>query len=72
MSTAPVIDRPAFRLALSQKEAAFALGMSVDHFEKHVRHALPVVISGTKRVYPVQAIQDWLDRESLVGGRRVA
>ena len=72
MSTAPVIDRPAFRLALTATEAAEALGMSVDHFSRHVKHALPVVISGSKRVYPVQAIQAWLDRESLVGGRRVA
>lgn len=59
-------------LSLSQEEAAEALGISVDSFEKHVKHDLPVVHVGRRRVYSVSALQAWLDRNQLRGGRRAA
>ncbi len=60
------------RLALNQKEAAESLGMSVDHFERHVKRDLPVVYSGSLRLYPITELQRWLGEHSLRGGRRVA
>jgi hypothetical protein len=46
--------------------------MSVDHFERHVKGALPVVYSGSLKLYPLQGLQRWLAENSLQGGRRVA
>ena len=60
------------RLALNQKEAAESLGMSVDHFERHVKSDLPVVYSGALRLYPIAELQRWLVEHSLQRGRRVA
>lgn len=48
------------RLALSQKDAAASLGISVPTFRKHVRPALqPVYIAGAVR-YPVSGLEKWL------------
>jgi hypothetical protein len=60
------------RLALNQKEAAESLGMSVDHFERHVKTELPVIYSGSLRLYPVSVLHRWLADHTLHGGRRVA
>ena len=60
------------RLALNQQEAAEALGISVDHFERHVKSDLPVVYSGSLRLYPISGLQGWLSEHSLRAGRRVA
>ena len=59
------------RLALNQKEAAESLGMSVDHFERHVKCDLPVVYSGALRLYPIEQLQRWLAQNALQAGRRV-
>jgi len=59
------------RLAFNQQEAAAALGVSVDHFERHVKAELAVVYSGSRRLYPRSALERWLD-EHTVRGRRVA
>jgi hypothetical protein len=60
------------RLALNQQEAAESLGMSVDHFERHVKHELPVVYSGSLKLYPLAGLQRWLSDNALRRGRRVA
>jgi hypothetical protein len=60
------------RLAFNQQEAAEALGISVDHFERHVKADLPVVYSGSRRLYTRKALERWLDEQSIRGGRRVA
>ena len=68
----PRTRREVPRLALNQNEAAESLGMSVDHFERHVKSDLPVVYSGALRLYPIAELQRWLAERSLRGGRRVA
>jgi excisionase family DNA binding protein len=60
------------RLAFNQQEAAEALGVSVDHFVRHVKHNLPVVYTGSRRIYPRTMLEDWLEQQSTSGGRRVA
>ena len=58
------------RLALNQKEAAESLGMSVDHFGRHVKPDLPVVYSGSLRLYPISGLEAWLSERALRAGRR--
>jgi excisionase family DNA binding protein len=54
------------RLALSPDEAAAALGISRDHFDKHVQHELRVVRRGRRRLVPVRELERWLDREAAI------
>ena len=49
------------RLALTKAEAAFALGVSVDFFERHVMHELRIVRRGRRRLIPMAELQRWLD-----------
>lgn len=60
------------RIALNQQEAAEALGVSVDHFDRHIKQDLPTVITGRRKLYPVTALERWVEEHSLQGGRRVA
>lgn len=48
------------RLALTRAEAARALGVSVEFFDKHIAPELPVVHRGRRRLYSVEAIKAWL------------
>jgi hypothetical protein len=56
------VDRS--RLALSFAEAADSLGMSVDHFRRHVLPDLRVVRSGRLRLVPIAELDDWIDRHA--------
>lgn len=69
--------RPAPRLALSAREAADALGMSLRHFERHVQPHLRIRYSGQLRLIPVAELERWLGEQPAtrgiaVGGRRDA
>lgn len=66
------IRRAIPRLAFNQQEAAEALGISVDHFERHVKADLPVIYSGSLRLYPRKAIEQWLEANTVRRGRQVA
>jgi hypothetical protein len=48
------------RLALTKREAAGALGMSVDSFERHVQPELRVVRRGKLRLFALSEIERWL------------
>lgn len=49
------------RLALSKREAAYALGVSVDFLEEHVMHELRIVRRGRRRLIPVRELERWLE-----------
>jgi hypothetical protein len=49
------------RLALSRREAAAALGMSLSHFQRHVQPHVRCVYSGQLRLYPVKELERWLE-----------
>jgi hypothetical protein len=48
------------RLAVSRAEAAASLGISTDHFERHVAPHLRVVYSGRRRLIPIREIERYL------------
>jgi excisionase family DNA binding protein len=53
--------KSAGRLALSKREAAAALGVSVDFLEEHVLHELRIVRRGRRRLIPLRELERWLD-----------
>ena len=61
-------DRPATapvpRLALTREEAAAAIGMSLDSFERHVQPTLKLVRLGKMRLVPVGELAGWLERHA--------
>ena len=48
------------RLALTRAEAARAIGMSIDSFERYVQPDLRLVRRGKLRLIPVTEIERWL------------
>jgi len=55
---------PIPRLALTREEAAAALGMSVDSFERHVQPTIRLVRLGRMRLVPIAEIERWLDEHA--------
>jgi hypothetical protein len=55
------IERPIPRIALTRHEAAASCGVSVDHFDRHIRPHLRVVTSGTLKLWPVRELEKWAD-----------
>lgn len=47
------------RLALTKPEAAAALGISVDSFERHVQPELRVIRRGRMRLIPCRELERW-------------
>ena len=54
------------RLALTKAEAADALGMSINSFERHVQPELRLVRRGKLRVIPISEIERWLDTHAAL------
>lgn len=52
------------KLALSRAEAAEAIGMSLNSFERHVQPSLRMVRLGRMRLVPVSELQRWLDEHA--------
>jgi excisionase family DNA binding protein len=52
--------RAELRLALTKREAAAALGVSVDSFERHIQSDLRVVRRGRLRLFALAEIERWL------------
>jgi hypothetical protein len=69
---APIVESS--KLAVSIAEAADHLGMSADHFRRHVLPDLRIVRSGRLRLVPVAELRDWLDRSAAraLDGARLA
>jgi hypothetical protein len=56
--------RAEFKLALSRTQAAKALGVSVDHFDRHAMPDLRVVRCGRLVLIPVRELERWLDENA--------
>jgi hypothetical protein len=52
------------RLAITRVEAARALGMSINSFERHVQPELKIVRRGKLRLIPVREIERWLEENA--------
>jgi hypothetical protein len=52
------------RVALSRQEAAAALGMSLDSFERHVQPELRLIRRGKLRLVPVAELQRWAEEST--------
>ena len=55
------------RLALRQKEAAAALGVSVDYFSEHIAPEVRQVRRGRLWLYPVRELEQWVERNAVDG-----
>ena len=51
--------RPVPRVTLTKPEAAAALGISVDSFERHVQPELRVIRRGRIRLVPMRELERW-------------
>jgi hypothetical protein len=49
------------RLALTRAEAAAALGMSLDSFERYVQTDVRMIRRGRMRLVPVRELERWLE-----------
>lgn len=66
MSETIRLTAPPQRVALTRQEAAAAIGMSLDHFERHVQRKLRVIRSGRLVLVPVAEIERWAEREAAL------
>lgn len=65
------VEQPTAKLALSKVEAAEALSISVDTFERCVQPDIRVTRVGRRVIVPVSELAAWLERNaglSLPGG----
>lgn len=56
------------RLALTRTEAAEAIGISLDSFERHVQPSLRCNYIGSRRVYEIEEIKKWLAENAVTPG----
>lgn len=58
------------RVALSRQEAAIALGMSLDSFERHVQPELRLIRRGKLRLVPLVELERWaIENAESINGR---
>jgi hypothetical protein len=55
---------PIPRIALSREEAAAAIGMSLDSFERHCQPSIRMVRLGRMRLVPVAELSRWLEENA--------
>jgi hypothetical protein len=58
------------RIALRVPEAAEAIGVSTDHFERHVLPKVKVIRTGRLRLVPVAEIERWASENAARLGER--
>jgi hypothetical protein len=56
--------QPVPRYTLTRREAAAALGISLNHFERRVQPELKVVPSGQLILIPVSELERWVQRHA--------
>jgi len=64
MSACEAIVAPVPRVALKREEAAAALGMSLDSFERHVQRDLRVIRRGRMVLVPIAELERWATDEA--------
>ena len=51
-------------VALSREDAAAALGMSLDSFERHVQPEVRLIRRGKLRLVPVEELRRWCEKSA--------
>jgi hypothetical protein len=59
------IERPLPRLALNQAEAAASIGVSLATFKRRVAPHIKCVYLGGARLYPADALAEWLNKHAV-------
>jgi excisionase family DNA binding protein len=54
----------AYKLAVSFEEAAGMLGVSLDHFQRHIAAELRCIRSGRRKLVPVSELTRWLEENA--------
>jgi hypothetical protein len=57
----PQPTAPVPRVCLTREEAAAAIGMSLDSFERHVQPELRLIRRGKLRLVPIRELERWAD-----------
>jgi hypothetical protein len=57
--------KPVVPLAYQRTQAATALGVSADHFDKYVRPHLKCVYVGDVKLWSAAELQRWLDERGV-------
>jgi hypothetical protein len=57
-------ERPLPRIALTRGEAATALGMSIDSFERYVQPHVRLIRRGKLRLIPVAELEKWANENA--------
>jgi excisionase family DNA binding protein len=67
-------ERTQPKLALTRREAASLLSVSVDYFDQHIRPELRVVRRGRRVLFPFAELELWLERNAArsLPGQRAA
>jgi hypothetical protein len=55
---------PIPRLALTREEAAAAIGMGLDSFERHVQPSIRLLRLGRMRLVPIHELERWLEQHA--------
>lgn len=53
------------RMTLTRAEAADALGISVDHFERHIQPDLRLIRSGRLVLVPIKDLEAWIASNAI-------
>jgi Helix-turn-helix domain len=64
--TTATVDRRVPRVALTRPEAAAALGISVDSFERYVQPELRVIRRGRMRLFLFRDLERWAEENAAV------
>lgn len=63
---------PVPRVALTREEAAAAIGLSLDSFERHVQPGIRMVYLGRLRLVPVEELRRWCEQQAKRQAPKVA
>lgn len=64
MTRPPVTTAPVPRISLTREEAAAAVGMSLDSFERYVQPHVRMIREGKLRLVPVRELERWADESA--------
>jgi len=64
MTGSSVQTAPIPRVALTREEAAAAIGMSLDSFERHVQPDVRLIRRGKLRLVPVRELERWCEESA--------